>query len=209
MPGPGDLEGADGPDEALRRQELARAQLALYIETLQATMDPPQYELLMDVIRMYVEAGGGRIRIRIDGEERELFTREVQKELLTLIGLLGALEPGHEDRGDLVVAELGDGEHIKGAMSLVPVAKAENPEELLRMREQLDTAAGRRRADTAELEAIARVSGMLPEPESAGPRDSGQDAPARGAAEAAGPGEADGTTGASGPGEAGGTTGAG
>ena len=157
--GAGDGDDQDGE----RRRELARSQLALYVETLQATMPPAQYGLLMQVIRMYVEAGGGRIRIKMDEEERELFTREVQKELLTLIGLLGALEPGHEDRGDLVVAELGDGEHIKGAMSLVPVAKADNPEELRRMRERLDSAAGERRADTAEVEAIARASGMLPE----------------------------------------------
>ncbi|WP_182450952.1 hypothetical protein [Streptacidiphilus sp. P02-A3a] len=154
--------GADDGGGAEDRRELARSQLALYIETLRVTMPRPQYALLMELIRMYVEAGGGRVEITMDGEERELFTREVQKELLTLLGLLGALEPGHEDRGDLVVAELGDGEHVKGAMSLVPVAKAENPEELLRMREQLDTAAGQRRADTAEVEAIARASGMLP-----------------------------------------------
>ena len=155
------------------RRELARSQLALYIETLRVTMPQPQYRLLMEVIRMYVEAGGGRIRIKLDDEERELFTREVQKELLTLLGLLGALEPGHEDRGDLVVAELGDGEHIKGAMSLVPVTKAENPEELLRMRERLDTAAAQRRADTAEVEAIARASGMLPPKTGTGTGDEG------------------------------------
>jgi hypothetical protein len=159
----GGEDRADGVGDGERRRELARSQLALYVETLQVTMPAAQYELLMEVIRMYVEAGGGRMRIKMDGEERELFTREVQKELLTLIGLLGALEPGHEDRGDLVVAELGDGEHIKGAMSLVPVAKAENPEELRRMRERLDSAAGQRRADTAEVEAIARASGMSSE----------------------------------------------
>jgi len=157
------MSGGEDRADGERRREIARSQLALYVETLQVTMPAAQYELLMEVIRMYVEAGGGRIRIKMDGEERELFTREVQKELLTLIGLLGALEPSHEDRGDLVVAELGDGEHIKGAMSLVPVAKAENPEELRRMRERLDSAAGQRRADTAEVEAIARASGMRSE----------------------------------------------
>lgn len=170
MPADGSA-GAGDDGGAEDRCEWARSQLALYIETLGMTMPQPQYELLMELIRMYVEAGGGRVRIRMDGEERELFTREVQKELLTLLGLLGALEPGHEDRGDLVVAELGDGEHIKGAMSLVPVAKAEDPEELLRMRDRLDAAAGQRHADTAEVEAIARASGMLPE--EPGPGDAG------------------------------------
>ena len=46
------------------------------------------------------------------------------------MGLLGAMQPGHEDRADHVVARLGDGEHANGAMSLVPPDVAADPDQL-------------------------------------------------------------------------------
>lgn len=128
-------------------------------------MPVPQYTLLMDIIRMWAEHGGGTIRLQMDDEEKELFTTEVKREMLTLMGLIGALEPGHEDRADHVVADLGDGEHTSGALTLVPADVAADPERLRAMRERLDARAGRRESDTAEVEAIARASGMLPDSE--------------------------------------------
>ncbi|MEU1193056.1 hypothetical protein [Streptomyces sp. NPDC005859] len=84
----------------------------------------------------------------------------MQQELLNLMGLLGALQPGHEDRADHVVAQLGDGEHAKGAMSLVPPDVAADPDQLRAMRDRIDAQQHQRRLDQQEVEGIARASGM-------------------------------------------------
>ncbi|MEV7422452.1 hypothetical protein [Streptomyces sp. NPDC091212] len=144
-------------------QDLPRLRLGLYIETLKARMPEPQYRLLMDVIRMWAENGGGTVRLRMDDEEKKLFTRDVQREMLNIMGLIGALRPGHEDRADHVVADLGDGEHTSGALTLVPPEVAADPERLRTMRDELDAKADRRKKDEAALDGIARASGMLPE----------------------------------------------
>ncbi|MBH1937552.1 hypothetical protein I5Q34_25330 [Streptomyces sp. AV19] len=136
------------------------------MESLRARMPQAQYELLTEVLRMWAEAGGGTIRLKMDDEERELFTQEVQHELLVLMGLIGAQVPGHEDRADHVVARLGDGEHAKGVMSLVPPDVAGDSAKLREMRDKVDAVQKQRSQDLAETEAIARASGMLPpEPE--------------------------------------------
>jgi hypothetical protein len=140
--------------------ELPALRLQLYVESLQELMPEPQFKLLMDVLRGYIELGGGRIEVKLDEEERELFTPAVQRELLLLLGLLGALEPGHEDRADRVVADLGDGERAKEVMSLVPPEVAADPTRLREMRDRLDIAEGRRASDRATIEGIARASGM-------------------------------------------------
>ncbi|MCX4658430.1 hypothetical protein [Streptomyces uncialis] len=139
---------------------LVRARYALYVETLRARMPPAQFGLLMEVIREYVKAGGGRFQLDLEPEEKELFTEEVQHELLNLLGLIGAMEPGHEDRADRVVARLGDGEHVKDAMSLVPPEVADDPEKLRAMRDKLDTQQHQRKQDEETVEGIARASGM-------------------------------------------------
>ncbi|MYY12392.1 hypothetical protein GT204_26675 [Streptomyces sp. SID4919] len=130
------------------------------METLRARMPPAQFGLLMEVIREYVKAGGGRFQLDLEPEEKELFTEEVQHELLNLLGLIGAMEPGHEDRADRVVARLGDGEHVKDAMSLVPPEVADDPEKLRAMRDDLDTQQHQRKQDEETVEGIARASGM-------------------------------------------------
>ncbi|WP_416876239.1 hypothetical protein [Kitasatospora sp. SC0581] len=140
--------------------ELPALRLKLYIESLQVLMPERQFKLLMDLLRGYAELGGGRIEVKLDAEERELFTSAVQRELLVLLGLLGALVPGHEDRADGVVADLGDGERAKGVMSLVPPELASDPARLRDMRDRLDAAEGRRASDRATVEGIAEVSGM-------------------------------------------------
>ncbi|GAA1935244.1 hypothetical protein [Kitasatospora viridis] len=140
--------------------ELPALRLKLYIESLQVLMPEPQFKLLMDVLRGYIELGGGRVAVKLDDEERELFTPAVQRELLVLLGLLGALTPGHEERADRVVADLGDGEWAKEVMSLVPPEVAADPTRLREMRDRLDAAAGRRASDRAAVEEIARASGM-------------------------------------------------
>ncbi|MFJ4772212.1 hypothetical protein ACIP88_24395 [Streptomyces uncialis] len=139
---------------------LVRARYVLYVETLRARMPPAQFGLLMEVIREYVKAGGGRFRLDLEPEEKELFTEEVQHELLNLLGLIGAMEPGHEDRADRVVARLGDGEHVKAAMSLVPPDVADDPDKLRAMRDKLDTQQHQRKQDEETVEGIARASGM-------------------------------------------------
>ncbi|GHE72033.1 hypothetical protein GCM10018785_45370 [Streptomyces longispororuber] len=139
---------------------MIRARYALYVETLRARMPQAQFELLMEVIREYVKAGGGRFRLDLEPEEKELFTEEVQQELLILLGLLGAMEPGHEDRADHVVARLGDGEHAKAAMSLVPPDVANDSDKLRAMRDKLDAQQHQRRQDEQTVEDIARASGM-------------------------------------------------
>lgn len=70
------------------------------------------------------------------------------------------MEPGHEDRADRVVARLGDGEHVKDAMSLVPPEVADDPEKLRAMRDKLDTQQHQRKQDEETVEGIARASGM-------------------------------------------------
>lgn len=82
------------------------------------------------------------------------------QELLNLMGLLGAMQPGHEDRADHVVARLGDGEHAKGAMSLVLPEVAADPDRLRALRDRIDAQQRRRRLDQQEVEGIARASGM-------------------------------------------------
>ncbi|MFE9664653.1 MULTISPECIES: hypothetical protein [unclassified Streptomyces] len=139
---------------------IVRARYALYVEALRARMPHDQYTLLMEIVREYVKAGGGRFRLDLEPEERELFTEEVQHELLNLLGLLGAMEPGHEDRADRVVARLGDGEHVKAAMSLVPPDVAEDPDRLRAMRDRLDAQQHQRKQDERTVEGIARASGM-------------------------------------------------
>lgn len=114
----------------------------------------------MEIIREYVKAGGGRFRLDLEPEERALFTDEVQQELLNLLGLLGAMEPGHEDRADHVVARLGDGEHAKAAMSLVPPDVADDPDRLRALRDKLDGQQHQRKQDEQAVQGIARASGM-------------------------------------------------
>ncbi|MEV7864896.1 hypothetical protein AB0P17_02045 [Streptomyces sp. NPDC088124] len=149
----------ENPGEA-SPADIARARYALYVESLRARMPREQFELLMEVIRLWAEAGGGTVRLKMDGLERELFTQELQQEFLTLMGLIGAMQPGHEDRADHVVAHLGDGEHTKGAMSLVPPEVAADPARLRAMREKLEAQQKRRRSDEQTVEGIARASGM-------------------------------------------------
>ncbi|MFJ2178038.1 hypothetical protein ACIOHE_34740 [Streptomyces sp. NPDC087851] len=149
----------ENPGEATPA-EVARARYALYVESLRARMPGEQFELLMEIIRMWAEAGGGTVRLRMDGPERELFTPELQQEFLSLMGLIGAMQPGHEDRADHVVAHLGDGEHTKGAMSLVPPEVAADPAKLRAMRDKLEAQQSRRHSDAQTVEGIARASGM-------------------------------------------------
>ncbi|MCS0636794.1 hypothetical protein NX801_14215 [Streptomyces sp. LP05-1] len=144
--------------------EVPRARFALYVEALRARMVPEQFGLLMETFKLWAENGGGTVRLQLDEEERELFTPAVQQEFLNLMGLLGAMSPGHEDRAAHVVVPLGDGEFVKGAMSLVPPEVAADPERLRAMREKLDAQQERRGADQREVEGIARASGMLPDP---------------------------------------------
>lgn len=147
-------------EEPQDRSEHVRARYALYVETLRARMSQEQFELLMEVVTEYRKAGGGRFRLVLEPSERTLFTEEVQHELLILLGLLGAMQPGHEDRADRVVARLGDGEHAKGVMSLVPADVADDPEQLRAMRDSLDTLQHQRERDEQTVEDIARASGM-------------------------------------------------
>ncbi|WP_253917299.1 hypothetical protein [Streptomyces sp. MNP-20] len=139
---------------------MVRARYALYVETLRARMPQAQFDLLMEVIRAYVKAGGGRFRLDLDPAEKELFTEEVQQELLNLLGLLGAMERGHEDRADHVVARLGDGEYAKAVMSLVPPDVADDPDKLRAMRDKLDAQQRQRQQDGQTVEGIARASGI-------------------------------------------------
>ncbi|MBT2390647.1 hypothetical protein J7E87_14745 [Streptomyces sp. ISL-1] len=130
------------------------------METLRAWMPQQQFDLLVEVVREYVKTGGGRFRLDLGPGEKELFTEELQQELLNLLGLLGAMEPGHEDRADHVVARLGDGEHAKGAMSLVPPDAADDPDKLRAVRDKLDAQQHQRKQDEQTVEGIARASGM-------------------------------------------------
>jgi hypothetical protein len=149
------------PDAHEDPAEVARARYALYMETLQARMPQEPFDLLMEVIRMWAQNGGGTVRLKLDGPEKELFTPELQQEFLNLMGLIGAMQPGHEDRADHVVAQLGDGEHVKGVMSLVPPDVAGDQGKLRAMRDKLDAEQQQRRVDQQTVEDIAHASGML------------------------------------------------
>ncbi|MFJ2671649.1 hypothetical protein [Streptomyces sp. NPDC087525] len=69
---------------------------------------------------------------------RGLFTQEIQREPLNLLGPIGASQPGREDRAGHVVARLGDGGYAKGVMSLVPPDVAEDPDKPRAMRDRLE-----------------------------------------------------------------------
>jgi hypothetical protein len=148
-------------------EDAMQARLELYVESLRARMSPRQFVLLIRAFSDWLTAGGGVMRLHLEPVEQELFTPEVQGEMLTLMGLVGAMAAGREDRADHVVVELGDGEHVKNARSLVPPDIAKDPERLAEMRHRLDEQERRRkelaRRDSEEFEAIARASGMLPE----------------------------------------------
>lgn len=123
-------------------------------------MDAPKFDVLMQAIDLYLKAGGGRVRLRMDPKGQALFTTDVRQELLTPLGLLGAMSPGHEDRAEHVVA-LGDGEYAKGALALVPPEVAGDPAELRAMLDRLDARHRRHHGDRQEVEDIARASGMV------------------------------------------------
>ncbi|MFI6730380.1 hypothetical protein NRF20_00705 [Streptomyces sp. R-74717] len=123
-------------------------------------MPQERFALLMEVIREYVKADGGRFRLDLEPREKELFAEEVQQEVLNLLGLISARQLGHEDRADHVVAHLGHGEHAKAAMSLVPPDVADDPDKLCAMRDKLDTQQHQRKQDEQTVEDIARASGM-------------------------------------------------
>jgi len=140
--------------------EVAWLRYELYVETLRARMSQEQFDLLMKVMRMWAESGDGTVRLKHDSPEKELFTPELQQEFLSLMGLIGATRPGHEDRADHVVAQLGDGEYTGGAMSLVSPEVADDPAKLRAMRDELESKARRRSSDREAVEGIARASGM-------------------------------------------------
>jgi hypothetical protein len=148
-------------------EDACQARLELYVESLRARMSPHQFVLLIRAFYAWLTAGGGMMRLRLGTAEQELFTPEVQGEMLTLMGLAGAMAAGREDRAHHVVVELGDGEHVKNARSLVPPEVAKDPERLAQMRCRLDEQERQRkeraRHDADEVDAIARASGMLPE----------------------------------------------
>lgn len=114
----------------------------------------------MKIMRMWAESGDGTVRLKQDSPEKELFTPELQQEFLSLMGLIGATRPGHEDRADHVVAQLGDGEHTRGAMSLVPPKVAGDPAKLRAMREDLENKTRWHRTDRETVAGIAEASGM-------------------------------------------------
>ncbi|MGW6238054.1 hypothetical protein [Streptomyces sp. NPDC055094] len=153
----GDVAISESHEDA---QEVARLRYALYVETLKVRMNEDQFDLLMEIIRRWSEGGGGTVRLQLDDPERELFTQEIQQELLNLLGLIGAMQPGREDRADHVVAQLGDGEFAKGVMSLVPPDVAGDPDKLRAMRDRLDAGQRRRTSDRRVVDDIARASGL-------------------------------------------------
>ncbi|MFE6776720.1 hypothetical protein [Streptomyces sp. NPDC057702] len=145
-------------------REVAVLRYRLYVDTLQARMPPAQFDLLMEVLRLWAASGGGTVRLRFDGEEKELFTSEVQQELLHLTGLIDAMRPGHEDRADHVVAQLGDGRYVKGAMTLVSPDVAADPDRLRALRQRIDDQQHQRDLDQREIDGIARASDLDPPP---------------------------------------------
>ncbi|MEU5159965.1 hypothetical protein AB0G74_10200 [Streptomyces sp. NPDC020875] len=151
--------------EANEPEQLALRRYLLYVDTLRARMPEPQFRLLMEIVRLWAEQGGGTARLSLDDEERELFTAEVRQELLQLIGLIGAMRPGYEDRAEHVVARLGDGEHAKEVMSLVPPDVADDPDRLRDLRDRIDGRESGHQADRREVEGIAQVSGMAGDPD--------------------------------------------
>ncbi|MFF4448195.1 hypothetical protein [Streptomyces sp. NPDC001502] len=147
-------------DEQEDPREVARLRYHLYVEALRARMPQAGFHLLMEIIRLWLENGGGTARIQMDDEEKALFTGEVRQEMLTLMGLIGAMQPGHEDRAEHVVVQLGDSEHTKGAMTLVPAEVAADPEQLQARLDKIDSQQRQRTLDRKEVEAIALASGM-------------------------------------------------
>jgi hypothetical protein len=106
-------------------KETGPAQLDVYVETLRARMPPNQFILLMRAFHSWL-TGGGMTRPHLQPPEQELFTPELQGELLTLMGLVGSLSPAGEERAGPVVVELGEpvsdpvGEPVRDARALVP-----------------------------------------------------------------------------------------
>lgn len=97
-------------------------------------MPQQQFDLLMKVLAAAADGS----TVRISGADKNLLTPEVQQEFLNLQALLGSLAAGHEDRAAYVMVQLGDGEHIKGAATLVPLGVAAGPDKLRAFRGRLD-----------------------------------------------------------------------
>ncbi len=142
-------------------KETGQARLDVYVETLRARMPPNQFILLMRAFHAWL-TGGGMTRLHLEPAEQELFTPELQGEILTLMGLVRSLSPADEGRDDEVVVTFGDGEHVRDARTLVPADVAGDPGRLAEMRQRLEDREEQRAHDTEEVRAIARASGLLP-----------------------------------------------
>ncbi|MFT2016990.1 hypothetical protein ACMA1D_14245 [Streptomyces sp. 796.1] len=146
-------QGPAAPEPSERAERLRQ-----HLSDLAQRIDPPSLELLMRLLRelsVSPAVRGGTYELGMGPEERELFTPDLQAELLVLFGLLTSQD-------ERVVVDLGDTPYAKGMKVLVPQDRACDPDFLDRHRRRVAAEAAEREADRREVEAIARASGMEP-----------------------------------------------
>ncbi|MFJ6384658.1 hypothetical protein ACIQI7_32210 [Kitasatospora sp. NPDC092039] len=126
------------------------AQLSLYLDTLQARMDPDQFRVLGQLLGGTVAAlasPDGEGQIDIDDDDQVHLTHEVKQELLAVLGIVatGTMEQHIVDLGD-------------GSMTVMDPDTAADPEAVQRMRDWAAQQRRERKHTDAVLRGIAEAT---------------------------------------------------
>lgn len=140
-------------------QEAARSRVekaALYMETLKARMDPEAFQALAEAVQETVASmAQGRDGV-IGPEDNPAFTKEVRREYATVVTILGTGRMDHR----WVEIPCADGEP---GYALVDAETVDDPAKLEQVRASMARWLEEREATDAELDGIARASGIDPD----------------------------------------------
>ncbi|WP_030276380.1 hypothetical protein [Streptomyces sp. NRRL B-24484] len=126
-------------------------QVRLYLETLQARMDPGQFRVLRHLVKgsfSVLAAPDGEGRLDLDDEDKVHLTPEVTDELLVVLAIAASGTMEHH------VVDLGD-----GAATVMDADAANDPEAIEKMRDWAAQQRREREHTDAVLRGIADASG--------------------------------------------------
>ncbi|MFD8251314.1 hypothetical protein [Streptomyces werraensis] len=130
--------------------------VALYMETLQARMDPAQYEALAQAVHeAFCLLAQGREGI-ISGEDGLSFTPEMHREFATVVTMMLT------GKMDQQVVELSGPDGHSGFVLMDP-EKANDPAKVQEVRDFINRWTAEREAMDIELDGIARASNPSPD----------------------------------------------
>ncbi|MEU3550614.1 MULTISPECIES: hypothetical protein [Streptomyces] len=132
------------------------AKVALYMETLQARMDPAQYEALAQTVhetfRLLLEGREGII----SGKDSHSFTPEMNREFATVVSMMLT---GKMDQQVIEVP----GTNGNYGFILMDPEEADDPARVQEVRDFIDQWTAERQAIDRELDGIARASNPNPD----------------------------------------------